>query len=124
MIVPLPWSRPPLTQNRSNRADNYHAKAERVRTAKGEALLAIRAARVPFMAGAEVTLHFRPATRHRRDADGTCATLKVCLDALVAAGVLHDDSWVEVPFSGHRIHTPNGEPAAMWLELVDPDGAS
>ena len=119
MIVPLPWDRPPLTQNRSSRADNPHVKARRVREAKEDALAAIVDAGVPFMAGAHVTLHFRPATRHRRDADGTCATLKVCLDALVAAGCLHDDSWVEVPHSGHTIHTPNGQAAAMWLDIQE-----
>jgi hypothetical protein len=120
-VVALPWSRPPLTQNRSSRADNPYVKARRVREARAEAVVAIRAAGLPFMSGANVVLHYRPATRHRRDSDGTCATLKVVLDSLVAEGVLHDDSWVEVPFSGHHIHRPNGEPAAMWLTLTDPD---
>jgi hypothetical protein len=35
---------------------------------------------------------------------------------------LPDDSWVHVPAATCRIHPPNGEPAAMWLELTDPDG--
>ena len=117
MIVELPWAKPPLTQNRSSRADNPYVKAARVRDAKKAARFAIFAAKLPRLAGANITLHYRPATRHRRDADGTCATLKVCLDALVAEGILHDDSWVEVPFSGHRIHEPNGTPAAMWLHI-------
>lgn len=119
-VIGLPWDRPPLTQNRSSRATNPHVKAREVREAKSDALAAVLASGTPKLAGANVVLHFRPATRHRRDADGTCASLKVCLDALVAAGVLHDDSWVEVPYSGHRIHTP-APPAAMWLTLTDPE---
>lgn len=120
--VALPWDRPPLTQNRSSRSTNPHVKARLVRETKDQALIAILNAGLPFLPGANVILHYRPATRHRRDADGTCATLKVCLDALVATGVLHDDSFVEVPFSGHEIHTPSA-PAAMWLTLEElPNG--
>jgi hypothetical protein len=48
-------------------------------------------------------------------------TLKVVQDALVLCAVIPDDSWVSVPSATCRIHEPNGEPAAMWLELTDPD---
>jgi crossover junction endodeoxyribonuclease RusA len=66
---------------------------------------------------AEVTLHFRPRDRRRRDADGLFPTLKVCQDALVLEGVLIDDSWASVPAATCRIHPPAGEPA-VWLELT------
>ncbi|HET7407355.1 MAG TPA: hypothetical protein VFJ21_09525, partial [Mycobacteriales bacterium] len=71
--------------------------------------------------GAHVALHFRPADRRRRDADGLFPTLKAVQDALVDEGVLAEDSWVTVPSATCRIHPPTGEPAAMWLELTDPD---
>lgn len=122
MIVPLPWSRPPLTLNPSLRAENPHAKASKVRAAKAEAVAAIEAANVPAMAGAIVMLHYRVPDRRRRDADNLAATLKVCQDALVTAGVLVEDSWVTVPHSGQRIHPPTNEGPAMWLTLDDPDG--
>jgi crossover junction endodeoxyribonuclease RusA len=113
--IPLPWSKPPLTGNRTR--GNPYARANEVKQAKAEAHLAIQhMAPVPIV-GAEVTLHFRPKDKRRRDADGLAPTLKVCLDALVACGVLPDDSWVHVPAATCRIHPPNGEPAAMWLEL-------
>jgi hypothetical protein len=120
VIIPLPWTKPPLTGNRTR--GNPYAQAAKVKTALGEAMWAIKLARPTPIAGAEVTLHFRPANRQCRDADGMSPTLKVCLDALtrVQIGgrtVLPDDSWVEVPASGCRIHTPTGEPAAMWLVL-------
>lgn len=117
--VALPWPKPPLTGNRTR--GNPYARAAEVKAAKEEACWAVRAARIAYMSGAEVTLHFRPKDKRRRDADGLAPTLKVCLDALVAEGVLHDDSWVHVPAATCRIHPPTDEPAAMWLELVHPD---
>ncbi|HKO27583.1 MAG TPA: hypothetical protein VJU80_09015 [Solirubrobacteraceae bacterium] len=122
MIVPLPWQAPPLTLNASLRVENKYAKAAKVADAKAAAVLAIRAAKVPAMAGAIVTLHYRVPDRRRRDADNLAATLKVCQDALVTAGVLVEDSWITVPASGQRIHPPEvGQPGALWLELTDPD---
>lgn len=115
IVIPLPWSKPPLTGNRTR--GNPYARANEVKAAKADAHLAIQHMAPRPIVGANVTLHFRPATRHRRDADGLFPTLKVCQDALVAAGVLPDDSWVCVPSATCRIHPPNGEPAAMWLQL-------
>lgn len=78
---------------------------------------AIEATKLPRLAGAEITLHFRPGTRHRRDADGIFPTLKVCQDALVLEDVLPDDSWVHVPSATCRIHPPTSEGPAMWLSI-------
>lgn len=115
--IDLPWSKPPLTGNRTR--GNPYARANEVKTAKDQAIVAVaRVARSPIV-GAEVTLHFRPVDKRRRDADGLAPTLKVCLDALVIQGVLPDDSWVHVPAATCRIHPPTDEPAAMWLELTE-----
>ena len=116
ILIPLPWTKPPLTGNRTR--GNPYARAGEVAKAKDAAVLAIRAAKVRPIVGADVTLHFQIATRQRRDSDGLFPTLKVCQDALVLAGVLHDDSWVEVPRATCEIHPPNGEPARMWLGLT------
>lgn len=113
--IPLPWPKPPLTGNRTR--GNPYARAAEVKQAKTEAQWAIRAANHPPIVGANVTLHFRPKDRRRRDSDGMAPTLKVCLDALVAEGVLPDDSWVHVPASTNHIHPPTDEPPAMWVEL-------
>ena len=115
LVVPLPWEKPPLTGNRTR--GNPYARAKEVETAKGEAIDAIRAAKLPPIVACEVTLHFRPKDRRRRDADGMFPTLKVAQDSLVLAEVLHEDSWVTIPAATCRIHPPNGEPAAMWLTL-------
>jgi crossover junction endodeoxyribonuclease RusA len=117
MIIPLPWSKPPLTGNRTR--GNPYARANEVKVAKDQAIVAVARVARRRLVGAEVTLHMRPKDRRRRDADGLAPTLKVCLDALVAQSVLPDDSWVHVPAATCRIHPPNGEPAAMWIELTE-----
>ena len=123
MIVHLPWVKPPLTGNRTR--GNPYARAAEVKNA-GEAAAWVISNGITSgtcwpIVGADITLHYRPADRRRRDADGLFPTLKVCQDALVAEGILPDDSWVCVPSATCRIHPPTSEPAAMWLELTDPD---
>lgn len=119
-VIPLPWAKPPITLNPGLRSSNVHAKAAGVRTAKGEALGAIVAAGTPKgIPGIEITLHYRVPDRRRRDADNLAATLKVCQDALVAAGVIHEDSWVTVPSATCRIHPPSAEGPALWLTLEE-----
>jgi hypothetical protein len=119
VTIDLPWVKPPLTGNRIR--GNPYARANEVKTAKADAQRFIRCSDAAPMVGANVTLHYLPRTKQRRDADGLFPTLKVCLDALVAEGILPDDSWVHVPAATCRIHPPNGEGSQMWLELVDPD---
>lgn len=115
MIVALPWLKPPLTQN--DRNDRRTGGARKIAEAKAQAQWATKAARLEPIVGANVTLHWRIPNRGRRDSDNLGSTLKVCLDALVAEGVLPDDSWVHVPRTSCEIHPPTHEPAAMWLEL-------
>lgn len=116
-VIPLPWDAPPITQNGLRRM-HHMAEANAKRCALLEARSAIRSKRPAFMAGAIVILHWRMSDKRRRDGDGAAPTLKVCLDALVKEGVLHDDSWVEVPHSGITTHAPiPKQPGAMWLTV-------
>lgn len=114
--INLPWQRPPLTGN-----DRGHTRFRSPLVAQTlcEARRAVFEADLQPIVGAVVKLHWRIPTRHRRDSDNLGPTLKECLDALVLEKVLPDDSWVHVPSSGCEIHPPNGEPAAMWIELTD-----
>jgi len=115
IVIPLPWTKPPQSLNDRQ---HHHVKALATAKALAEACEAVRAADVPPLVGAEVTLHYRVPDKRRRDADNLAPCLKVVQDALVFEGVLPDDSWVCVPHSGQTIHPPNGEPAAMWVELA------
>ncbi len=118
-LIPLPWVKPPITLNPGLRASNPHVKAAKVRDAKAEAGWAIRAAKTPALIGCNITLHYRVPDRRRRDADNLAATLKVCQDALVDVGVLHEDSWITVPSATCRIHAPSADGPALWLELEE-----
>jgi len=114
--IPLPWLKPPLSQN--DRKERNRGGSQRIKVALKQARLAVREAKVEPIVGAVVTLHYRVPDRRRRDADNLAPTLKVCQDALVAEGVIPRDDWVCVPASGQQIHPPSGPPA-MWLELTD-----
>jgi hypothetical protein len=65
--IRLPWPKPPLTGNRTR--GNPYARAVEVKATVEGAQYAIRAAKPKPMVGANVTLHFRPKDRRRRDAD-------------------------------------------------------
>jgi len=114
ITVPLLWTRPPLGGN-----DRGHTRyrAPHIVAAHDSAAASIRKAKLPHLAGAEVTLHYRVPDKRRRDADNLAPTLKVVLDALVRADVLPDDSWVHVPAATCRIHPPDARGAAMWLTI-------
>jgi crossover junction endodeoxyribonuclease RusA len=118
--IALPWHVPPLTQNQLRRLHPMREAALK-RVAKDEARWTIRGARLTARAQSNVVLHWRMPDGRRRDGDGAAPTLKVVLDALVAEGILPDDSWAEVPHSGVTCHPPmRGLPGALWLELSVP----
>lgn len=118
LTIPLPWQTPPADANRALRSTHPGARAAAVRQMKTEAAWAIRAANPRPVVGANVSLHYRPKDRRRRDADGLFPVLKAVTDALVECGVLPEDSWVTVPAATCRIWPPEpGAPAAMWLVL-------
>ena len=115
--IPLPFDAPPMTKNKVRRM-HYHAEANLRRNTVDAARYAIRAARPEPMVGANITLHWRVATRRRQDGDGAQPTLSAAIDALVLEGVLPDDSWVHVVHSGVTCHPPSDEGPALWLEIT------
>jgi Holliday junction resolvase RusA-like endonuclease len=115
VIVQLPWVKPPLAQNDRRHWRQQHRDFQ---AAKEQAQWAIRAARLPTVQRAEITLHYRVPDRRRRDADGPAPTLKAVLDALVAEHVLPDDSSDHVPRVAIEIHPPEpGQPPGLWLSI-------
>lgn len=118
MILTLPYAKPPLSLN--DRGQTRGARQARSRTAaevKASVRLLARGLG-PFEA-IHVRLHYRPPDRIRRDADNLVATLKPCIDGLVAAGVVRDDSPRYVDWSAPLIHepTPDRRPL-VWLEVT------
>ena len=112
---PLPWAAPPLTKNAVRRMHHHREAKERKAIKEAVALLARDAD--PYDK-AIVILHWRMADKRRRDGDGAAPTLAACIDGLVAAGVLPDDSWQYVRHSGVTCHPPEpGSPGALWLAI-------
>ena len=129
--IDLPFAAPPLSQNQLRRM-NHWDEAKAKKTIIATAITAIRRAKTqPVDGPVLVTLHYRPATRRRFDADGLAPTLKCCLDALTRSGlgngpnVLADDDWTHVPVAAIRVHPPVvGFGSAMWMTLEEaPDAA-
>lgn len=114
--IPLAFEKPPMTKN-SVRRMHYQAEAKLRAEVVANVRWSIKAARVKPVVGANVVLHWRVKNKRRQDGDGADPFKAACIDALVLEGVLPDDSWVCVPFSGVQVHPPSDEGPATWLEL-------
>lgn len=117
-IIDLPWTKPPIALNDSH--GNKWSESKGRREVRDAARWAIRAAKVQPLTDCwpvKFTLHWLIPDRRIRDADRLAKVAKGCLDACVDEGLIPADDWRYVTESACRIHAPNGEPAAMWLEL-------
>ena len=115
--IALPYAAPPLTKNQVRR---MHYRTEAKARKQIMHTVALLARETEKREAAIVILHWRMADRRRRDGDGAAPTLAACIDGLVEAGVLPDDSWQYVRHSGVTCHPPEpGSPGAMWLS-IDP----
>jgi crossover junction endodeoxyribonuclease RusA len=119
----LPYPDPPLLANRSNRGITWGARMGHARVVariRGDVHILARAARIPALTGIHVRLHYRPKDRRRRDPDGLMPTFKPCLDALVAAGIVADDTQAYVDWSRPLIHEPTADRTpAVWLVIEE-----
>ncbi len=109
-VIVLPYTKPPLTLNQ--RLQHMH-KARLTRLLREN--VTILASRLPKMARAEVTLHYAPADKRRRDADNLVPTSKACVDGLVRAKVLPDDSPEYLDHKMPVIDQPNAGRGRLYL---------
>ena len=87
--IQLPYSTPPLTLNGRQ---HWATKATAIREVRGTVATLARVLRIPACQRIHVELHYVPRDSRRRDQDNIVATLKPCIDGLVDAGVIPDDS--------------------------------
>jgi crossover junction endodeoxyribonuclease RusA len=118
--ITLPYTKPPLSLN--DRGQTPGARAARSAVAaliKRDTATLVRAADIGPQKAIHVRLHYRPKDRRRRDADNLVATLKPCLDGLVAAGVIPDDNPAHLDWSAPRIHEPaTDRKPLLWLTVT------
>lgn len=105
--IELPVTDKPLTLN-----DRLHWAAKARRTAEFRDMTFLMAVhqQIPKLDYARITLRVFPPDRRQRDEDNLVATLKPCIDAIVDARVLPNDTpefvtsrVVLMDYDGHRV---------------------
>ena len=90
----------------SNGRYHWAQKARRTRALRVRAALAARAARIPPMARARITVHVHGRTRARTDPANAYPAVKALVDGLVDAGVLPDDDAAHLDGPDMRLGDP------------------
>jgi len=77
-------------------------------------------AKAPSLQRAEITIEYQPPDRRRRDPDNLAPSGKACIDGLVLAGVLPDDSSAHVTAVHYAIGAiyPRGRVVLHVREVV------
>lgn len=75
-----------------NDRDHWAIKAKKVKAWRDAVHVLARAARIPPCSRIKVELHYVPATAQRRDPDNLVACYKPCVDGLVDAKIIPDDT--------------------------------
>lgn len=109
---------PFTTQLSLNDRKHWAVRMKEVKQWRDAAHVLARAAKIPWCRRIRVELHYVPGTNARRDPDNLVASLKPCIDGLVDAGVVTDDTehFVERVFP--IIHSATGKPGRFYLKVV------
>jgi len=115
----LPWTTPPAN---ANDRDHWRVKARKVADIR-ETVARLVGADIPIEAShIRVGLHYWPRDRRHRDPDNLVVPFfKACVDALVTADVVPDDTPQYVTRDFPVIHAPDGDPRiVLTIEEVTP----
>ena len=91
----------------SNGRYHWIQKARRTRALRLRAALAARAARIPPMGRAHVTVHVHGRTRTRTDPANAYPAVKAVVDGLVDAGIIPDDDAAHLDGPDMRLGDPD-----------------
>lgn len=129
-IIPLSFTKPPLTANQ--RFGHWAQRAKLVKSIRDEVFIRARASNLPKgLDRIKVTLHYRPRDNRRRDADNIVPTMKAACDALAAGtakhpgyGMVEDDTPDLMEKVMPIIHpAEKGIPGGVWLEIETSGGS-
>ena len=104
----------PLTMNLA-RTMHHRTYGKRIKAIRETTAAA--AAHIGPLGRCEVLMHYRPADRRRRDADGLVATLKPVCDGLVDAGLVVDDT-PDLMTKHMPVIEPAARPFRVWLTIT------
>lgn len=102
----------------SNGRYHWASRARRTRKLRTRAALAARAARVPPMVRARITVYVHGRTRVRTDPANVYPAIKACVDGLVDAGVLPDDDDAHLDGPDMRLGAPDSRLPTGWHKLT------
>ena len=112
--IRLPYTAPPLTLNGRQ---HWASKARGVREVRGTVATLARVLHIPACQRIHVTLHYVPRDGRRRDADNLVGTLKPCIDGLVDARIVPDDSPEYLTWSPPVIDPPDSNEPHLYLVI-------
>lgn len=114
----------PISEHLSSNHRRHWTHDAQVRATIREAAgWAMRAARVPELDRIDVRLHVVPPDRRRRDRHNLNPTLKPCLDGIVDAGIISDDTPDYVASEQIVLCAPDGSRRwRWWLTVTEVEG--
>lgn len=117
-VLELPWQTPPLSLNDRS---HWAVKAAHTRAVRDTVTTLLRQARVPALTSpVHVELRYTPRDNRRRDRDNLVATFKPCADAIVAHGVIPDDTadHLAAPLPVITAKGPGHATGRFWLTIT------
>lgn len=113
-VIRLPWTTPPLN---ANQRLHWAHKAKLTRQIRDTVTLLARD--VPFLDKIQVRLDWVVTDKRRRDEDNLFPTFKACIDGLVDADVVPDDTSDFVIREHPRIVRAPGDEKRIELHIVE-----
>lgn len=112
--IRLPYSTPPLTLNGRM---HWAKKAAITKEVRSTTAVLAQVLHIPACGRIHVTLHYVPRDARRRDPEGLVATQKPCLDGLVDARIVPDDTPEFVSWSPPVIENPDRNEPHLYLTI-------
>lgn len=109
---------PFTTQLSLNDRVHWAVKMKLVKEWRDATHVLARAAKIPACRRIQVEFHYVPRTNQRRDPDNLVASLKPCVDGLVDAGIVPDDTEEFVERVWPICHPATGLPGKFYLRIL------
>lgn len=112
-VIPLPYTKPPLTQNSRM---HWRARAAIVAALRGVGIVYTRQLKIPPLDRFTAELHYAPRYRRIIDGENLTPVAKSCVDGYCSVHKIPDDKdhYTQLP---PVIEGPTGTTGRLWLVL-------